>query len=163
MKVTKLYADAILPTRKHKSDAGLDLYAIKDVRVFPNSFEIISTGIAIELPAMFFGLVKPKSKNNHLIGAGVVDSEYRGEILVKLANTTNHDLYIKRGDGIAQLVLIPYYSPEVEEVPLSEFNVKTERGESGGITTEYKTATFITKLENEGLDLLDNSYPLTKE
>jgi|WetSurMetagenome_2_1015567.scaffolds.fasta_scaffold91768_3 dUTP pyrophosphatase len=149
MKVTKTHDNSVLPTRKHPNDAGLDLYACEVYFVPPHDSIIVNTGIAVELPPMYFGLVFPKSKNNHLVGAGVVDNNYRGSIYVKIVNYNDEPLYIKQGEAVAQLVLVPCYCPALEEVEFEDFQTNTDRGTTGGIASQYKTATFTTKIEKE--------------
>jgi dUTP pyrophosphatase len=146
MRITRLYEDAVLPTRKNPTDAGLDLYAYGSWIVSPNHSEIVSTGIAIEIPLGYFGLLKPKSRSDYLVGAGVVDQNYRGEILVKVVNYKTINLFINKGTAIAQLLIIPIFIPDLEEVDSDEFDFKTDRGIDGGIARQLKTATFISKI-----------------
>lgn len=137
LRIARLRPDATLPTRKHPEDAGLDIYAVDAVTIAPQSFAIIPTGITIEIPTGLVGLLKPKGRNNHLLGAGVVDAGYQGEILVKVANTTNRHMTFLPGDAIGQLVLIPVFTPAVLEVTPDEIHTKkTERSDSGGIVSE---------------------------
>lgn len=120
------------PTRKHESDAGLDLYALGSYIVKPHSTEIINTGIAIELPEGTMGLIKPKSKHTRLVGAGVVDQNYRGEIKIRVFNTGVRNLYIDHHDAVAQLVVVPILTPEPKLVPYGKLK-ETDRGDTGGI------------------------------
>lgn len=120
------------PTRKHQSDAGLDLYALGSFIIGPHSTEIINTGIAIELPEGTMGLIKPKSKHTCLVGAGVVDQNYRGEIKVRIFNTGKRNLYIEHHEPVAQLVVVPILTPELNLVPYGKLK-ETDRGDTGGI------------------------------
>lgn len=130
----KLYPNAKLPTRKFPKDAGMDFYALEEERIPPHSFKVIKTGITIKITPGCVGLIFPKSRNNHLIGAGVVDEDYQGEILVKIVNYSNEDLLIKSGDAVAQMVIIPIFTPQILEVHKDLIHQeKTERGNSGGI------------------------------
>ncbi|HML39499.1 MAG TPA: hypothetical protein PKD23_02340 [Bellilinea sp.] len=139
LRIARLRPDATLPTRKHPEDAGLDLYAVEPVTVAPHSFAIVPTGITIEIPQGLVGLIKPKGRNNHLMGAGVVDSGYQGEIFIKVANTTTRHITFLPGDSVGQLVLVPVFTPAVEEVSKEEIhNRKSARADSGGIVSEYK-------------------------
>lgn len=156
MRITRTHDNAIKPTRKHATDAGLDLYACETYFVVPNDSIIASTGVAIELPEGYVGLVFPKSKNEHLVGAGVVDSNYRGTIYVKLVNYHDKPLYIKEGDAIAQLVILPIITPELEEVEYEEWDIGTDRGVTGGIASQYKTATFTTQVYPDRPEPLTN-------
>jgi len=139
LKIAKLVPDATMPTRKHPEDAGIDLYASQAIIIPPFSQRIVSTGITIELPEGTVGLLKPKGRSNHLLGAGVVDAGYQGEILVKIFNPINEELNIKIGDAIGQLLIIPILTPVVSEVELSEIHQNnSQRGDTGGIVTQSR-------------------------
>ena len=132
LKVKKLRPDAVLPVRKRKGDAGLDLYAVEDVVLKPGEWKAVPTGIAVEIPEGHFGLIKDRSglalKHALHCLAGVVDENYRGEIKVVMINLGREEFKIEKGTRIAQLLIVPYLSVEVEEVEeLSD----TERGERG--------------------------------
>jgi dUTP pyrophosphatase len=134
IKIARMNKEAILPTRKHKEDAGMDLYCIESFLVIPHNITIVHTGIVIKIPEGFVGLIKPKGGNMHLVGSGVVDAGYQGEILVKIANTKDSGLHFEKGQAIAQLLIIPVATPEIVEVSLEDIlKVKTERGDTGGI------------------------------
>ena len=117
-----------LPTRKNPNDAGLDLYAAKSIWLRKNEPAVIPTGIKIALPENTFGLIKPKSRHSFLIGAGVVDEGFLGEVLVRVIPFENQ--YVKQGDPIAQLIVVPILYPKVEK---SRTLDATARGESAGI------------------------------
>lgn len=149
MKV-KLDPGAIMPTRAHDTDAGLDLYApydyyveaTKRARIFneygsitTNNVEIgsctIDTGVHVQIPEGYVGFVKAKSGLNVKYGlncTGVIDAGYTGSIVVKLYNFTADEYSIKKGDKIAQLVIVPIITPELELVDELE---ETERGTGG--------------------------------
>ena len=134
IRAAKLQENAILPTRKHPDDAGIDFYAAESSVIPPHSFGIVGTGITIEIPSGYVGLMMPKSRNDHLLGAGVIDAGYQGEIRVKIANLNDIPLEIKFGQAIGQMLLIPVETPAVEEIPLDEIHkAKTARGATGGI------------------------------
>ncbi len=138
IRIARLRPDAMLPTRKHPSDAGLDVYAVDAVTVAPRSFAIVPTGITIEIPDGYVGLLKPKGRNNHLLGAGVVDAGYQGEILVKVANLTDQPVVFEPGDAVGQLVILPVLTPAVEEVEQAVIHTqKTTRGGAGGIVSQH--------------------------
>ncbi len=140
IKIAKIDPNAFLPTRKHPADAGLDIYANCDMVIEPHSFAIVSTGITLEIMDGYVGLLKPKGRNNHLLGAGVVDAGYQGEILVKVANLKEHPLEIKPGDAIGQLLILPIYTPAVLEVTLDQIhNENSSRGMTGGIVDQRKS------------------------
>lgn len=122
---------AILPTRAHKDDAGLDLYATKDAVIFRDGSEIFDTGVHVAIPQGYVGFLKSKSGlniNNGLQSAGVIDSGYTGSIRVKLYNHSHKMVRIKRGQKISQLVILPIITPELEIVDELE---DTERGDGG--------------------------------
>ena len=132
LKVKKLRDDALLPVRKKPSDTGLDLCSVEKVVLKPGEFKAVPTGIAVEIPHGYFGLIKDRSGLALNYGlhclAGVVDENYRGEIKVVLINLGNQEVVLDKHTRIAQLLIIPYLPVEVKEVQeLSQ----TERGEKG--------------------------------
>lgn len=126
----KITPSAVIPTKAHPSDAGFDLTATSmredgDVVVY-------GTGLAMEIPFGHVGLVFPRSsvyKKDLILtnSVGVVDSGYRGEVLVKFRKTADGDKY-EVGDRIAQLIIIPYPAIEFEE---AEELTSSDRGEGG--------------------------------
>jgi deoxyuridine 5'-triphosphate nucleotidohydrolase len=130
MKVCRLTEESKLPTKKYVGDVGFDLYSTIDVVIEPHTTAIIPTGIAIELPSGFFGWITNKSSKEYLVGAGIVDNNYRGEIKVRIFNVLNKKIYIKEGDAIAQLILLPQISDTIE---LVLFLSETGRNNDGGI------------------------------
>ncbi len=138
LKVLKLREDAKLPERKKEDDAGLDLYCIEDFEIEPNEIKAVSTGIAIEIPKGYFGLIKDRSglslKGIHVL-AGVIDSNYRGEVKVVLINLGKEKIKFEKYSRIAQLIIIPYLKVNVKEVEkLSE----SEREDKGFGSTGIK-------------------------
>lgn len=115
---------------KHKSDAGWDLESVEDVVVEAKGFApMIHTGVRVEIPEGYFGLVKERSSmaaKGILVMGGVIDSGYRGEIMVNLGNISGYDYEIKAGDRIAQLIILPCSAVMIKG-ELSE----SERGEKG--------------------------------
>jgi dUTP pyrophosphatase len=130
LKVRRLDARALLPTRAYPGDAGLDLYALEERTLGPGERGSIGTGICVEIPEDQAGLVLPRSglAARHgiaLVNApGLIDCGYRGEIRVLLLNTDRREPFsISAGDRIAQLVLVRVETPdviEVDELALSE-------------------------------------------
>ena len=133
--VAKLRDNAVLPTRAHEGDAGLDLYACEDAHIGPGERWSVGTGVAVEIPAGHAGLVLPRSglARDHgisLVNApGLIDSGYRGELRVLLLNNDPAEVFrIAAGDRIAQLVLVPVVIAAAVEAPgLAE----SARGEGG--------------------------------
>lgn len=131
MKV-KLDEGAFLPERKHTADAGLDLKAPKGtlVGLMPNDKVCIDTGVHIELPSGYVGLIKSRSGLNRdgIQCEGVIDENYRGSIGITLYNQGEDLLIISPGDRIAQLLVVPCMYVDLQVVDkLSD----TDRGENG--------------------------------
>jgi len=132
----RLHPDAIIPVRAHPTDAGLDLsaYIDEDIHLPGSNFVKIPTGVAVAIPEGYVGLICPRSglaaKHGITItnAPGIIDSGYRGELIVVLQNTNNKIFTIHKGDRIAQLVITPALHVDVVEVP--EFS-STDRGEDG--------------------------------
>ena len=132
LKVKKLVEEAKLPTRKHPTDAGIDVYALEETIIFPHSIQVVKTGVTFDFPDNTVIFVWPKSRANFLVGAGVIDSGYQGEILVKVTNISKKTITIEKHQGIAQLVIVPVLCPPIEEV--DEIHQKeSDRGATGGI------------------------------
>ena len=130
MKV-KLDEGAFAPTRAHSTDAGLDIYSPYKMVVLKNSSATIDTGVHVEIPKGFVGMLKSKSGLNvnfSITSEGVIDSGYTGSIKVKLYNHGMNNYVVSRGDKISQLVVMPCVLCDVE---LVEDLAETERGENG--------------------------------
>lgn len=134
--VKKLRDDAIIPTQGSKYAAGYDLYAAIDAPITIKSEETvkIGTGLAFELPEGFFAGIFARSGLATKQGlrpancVGVVDCDYRGEVIVAIHNDSNRNTVIAPGDRIAQMILLPYQSMEFTEV--NDLN-ETDRGDGG--------------------------------
>lgn len=128
----KLEPGAIMPTRAHSTDAGLDLYSREDAVLFCGKGYVFNTGVHVELPHGYYGKIESKSGLNTKWGivscGGVIDEGYTGSIAVKLYNLGDRVYPIRKGDKIAQLVIQPYVAPELE---LAEELGETERGDNG--------------------------------
>ncbi len=136
IKVKKLRKNAKFPTYGTEFAAGADLYAALDeeTKILPGETKFIPTGLAMELPDGYVGLVFARSGLSCKQGlapankVGVIDSDYRGELVVALHNHSNEERKVVAGDRIAQYVVMPYTYGLFEEVKdLSE----TQRGEGG--------------------------------
>ncbi|HEX3609694.1 MAG TPA: dUTP diphosphatase [Solirubrobacterales bacterium] len=133
--VAKLKDEALLPSRAHEGDAGLDLYACEAAHIGPGERWSIGTGVAVEIPEGHAGLVLPRSglAMKHgiaLVNApGLIDSGYRGELRVLLLNTDPAETFrVEPGDRIAQLLISPIAMPEpIEASALAE----SARGDGG--------------------------------
>jgi dUTP pyrophosphatase len=135
LRVAKLKSEAVLPSRAHEGDAGLDLYACEAAHIGPGERWSIGTGIAVEIPAGHAGLVLPRSglAKRHGISLvnspGLIDSGYRGEIRVLLLNTDPAEVFrVAPGDRIAQLVISPIALVEPAE---AETLADSARGDGG--------------------------------
>jgi dUTP pyrophosphatase len=131
--VRRLRPDAQLPARAYSDDAGMDLTACERVELPPGERALVPTGVAVAIPEGYAGYVQPRSglAARHGISIvntpGLVDSGYRGEVLVNLVNTDPRETFVvEPGMRIAQLVIlrIPEVEiVEVEELPTSERGV----------------------------------------
>jgi dUTP pyrophosphatase len=135
LKVSLLEAGAVLPTRAHDGDAGLDLYSCEEAHVGPGERWSVGTGVAVEIPEGHAGLVLPRSglARKHGIALvnspGLIDAGYRGEIRVLLLNTDPANTFkVEAGDRIAQLVVAPIALAEPVEV---ESLADSTRGDGG--------------------------------
>ena len=135
VKIKKLVKEAVIPTYAKHGDAGMDLTAISYKYDPVTDCHIYGTGIAMEIPEGYVGLVYPRSSNrktnayltNHV---GVIDSGYRGEIMFSFKNRTRQDntYPYNVGDRIGQIIIMPY--PIINFIEVEELS-KTERGECG--------------------------------
>ncbi len=142
VKVKKLVNSAIIPTFGSVESAGGDLYnAGDDVAISPSETVLIGTGLAVEIPEGYVGLVYARSGLASKCGlapankVGVIDSDYRGEIKVALFNHSKETRTVLKGERIAQMVIAPYLKVEYEEV---EELSSTKRGEGGFGSTGKK-------------------------
>jgi dUTP pyrophosphatase len=133
--VAKLRDEAVLPSRAHEGDAGLDLYACEAAHLGPGERWSVGTGVAVEIPEGHAGLVLPRSglAREHGIALvnspGLIDAGYRGEVRVLLLNTDPAEIFrIEPGDRIAQLVVTPVGLPEPVE---AEGLTESARGDGG--------------------------------
>jgi dUTP pyrophosphatase len=135
-----LNEDSFPPVRKHEDDAGMDVYSDKDSVIPPHSFGIVSTGVSVKVPQGCMLDARPKSKSNFLLGAGVIDYGYQGEILIKIVNITAEPLIIHRGDPIAQLVASQIVVGKlVQHGKEALFSQSSKRGGDGGIVKEISS------------------------
>ena len=149
LKVNLIHPAAKLPTRMTAGSAGLDLFAIENIEVPPTTYvtnghadvgrALIPIGIKIELPSGTVGRIASRSglsvKSNLEVGAGWIDSDYRGEINVELKNFSSKPYNVRVGDRVAQLVILPIVDIKVEAVVSLK---ETERNSSGFGSTNFK-------------------------
>jgi dUTP pyrophosphatase len=123
--------DCFLPSKAYPTDAGFDLKSPIDCVLKANKNVIINTGVHIQLPKNYAGLIVSKSGlnvKNNIISTGLIDEGYNGPIIIKLYNLGNEDYIIKRGDKISQIVIIKNDEFIIKEVDKIEGG---ERGENG--------------------------------
>ena len=156
LKFKKLSEKATLPVRAHKSDAGLDLTTIGISSVINECGQVMlvyHTGLAVEIPEGYVGLLFPRSSiyKKSLMATnsvGVIDSGYRGEIMMVLKVTTDVVPAIyKEGDRFAQLVIVPI--PEIEAVEAEELSESDRGTDSYGSTDAKPEAPAEEKAEAE--------------
>ena len=135
LRFTRLSSEAKPPTQAHPGDAGYDLYASEAALLGPGERASVGTGLAVAIPDGCAGLVLPRSglARKHGIGLanapGLIDSGYRGEVRVLLLNADrSEEFQVNPGDRIAQLMLVRYEAPPLEEVESLD---ETARGAGG--------------------------------
>lgn len=143
LKIKKLNEKAILPTYGTEYSAGADLYALLDAPITVGSGEtvLVHTGLALEIPVGYVGLIFARSGLATKRGlapsnkVGVIDSDYRGEIMVSLHNHSGVPASVEPGERIAQLAIVPFLKAEFE---ISNELSDTVRGDGGFGSTGKK-------------------------
>lgn len=133
LKVKKLLPEAIIPTRGTGYAAAFDLYSVEDLEIQNNTFKFINTGIAIEIPEGYCGYIRPRSgkatkEGLALRSSNLIDSDYRGKILIGAFALGVEKLIIKKGERVAQLLILPVPKIKIQEV--DELSI-TERNTGG--------------------------------
>jgi deoxyuridine 5'-triphosphate nucleotidohydrolase len=132
LRVVRLDIGARLPLRGSASAAGWDLSALSEVRVPARGRSRVRTGLVLELPQGFFGLLRDRSglaaRHGLTVLAGVIDADYRGEVIVVLQSHGTEDHLVLPGDRVAQLLVLAAPALQVLEVDALK---ETERGEGG--------------------------------
>ena len=132
LKFKKLNNMSTAPTRERDTDAGIDLYSSVRIKIPAGNREAVSTGYAVAIPEGYYGQIEERSgyslRNTLKLKAGVIDSEYRGEIKCVFQNCGAYPIEIERGEKIAQLVI--HKQPKVTFEFVTELD-KTDRGEKG--------------------------------
>jgi dUTP pyrophosphatase len=133
IKIKKLNEDAKIPSYAHFDDAGMDMYAVADTLIKAGDRAQVPTGIAMKIPEGHVGLIWDKSGLSHKYGlktlGGVIDSGYRGEILVGIINLGKEDYLFEKGHKVAQMIIQEKVSVEFDEV--LELDETSERGVGG--------------------------------
>ena len=116
LRFKKLDPRAVLPQRGSVLAAGLDVCSIEDVEIGPKQRAMARTGLAVAIPPGFYGRIAPRSglaaKNGLDVLAGVIDSDYRGEICCLLYNTSDEVIKLAAGSKICQLIIEQIITPE---------------------------------------------------
>ena len=153
VRIKKLCEKAIVPSYQSSSAAGADLYACEGAEIKAGQTVLIKTGIAMEIPDGYAGLIFARSGLATKMGlapankVGVIDSDYRGEIMVALHNHSGEDRSIAEGDRVAQLVIVPYLFADFEEC---DELCNTQRG-TGGFLLAFLRQAELLKRENAPL------------
>ncbi|MCX7796451.1 MAG: dUTP diphosphatase [bacterium] len=130
----RLNTNSSIPTYMTRGSSGLDLYSAEEKIIPPGKWEMIATGIAVEIPQGYEGQIRSRSGLAKDYGVfvlnspGTIDSDYRGEVKVILMNLGSEPFRVNIGDRIAQLVIVPIVRAEILEV--EELSV-TERNNGG--------------------------------
>jgi len=133
-KVKLLDYDAITPYKSYPGSAGYDIFSIESLSIEPGTRALVKTGISIEVPEYYYIRVAPRSGLSVKgidVGAGVVDSSYRGEVKVLLVNNSSESYSIHEGDRIAQLILERCGNAEITILEEYDELSMSERGENG--------------------------------
>jgi dUTP pyrophosphatase len=134
LRIERTSLEARIPTRATPGSAGLDLYSAEDVVILPKNKSKVNVGIKVALPEGCYGRIAPRSglAVNYFIdvGAGVIDQDFRGEIVVVLFNFSDKHFQVKKGDKIAQFIVEKILIPELVECESLSCDF-TERGQSG--------------------------------
>lgn len=133
VKIKKLNENAVIPAYAHATDAGLDLTAVENQIVPAHGRLLLHTGLAIDIPVGYCGLVTGRSGNTikrGLVGQlGIVDSGYHGEIGIMEFNTTDEDIHIEVGERAGQIVIVPHLKADFLES--DEFDTIDRKGGFG--------------------------------
>ena len=120
IKIKKINKDAKMPTHGHPGDAGMDFYCAEDVLFPAGKQELVHTGIAVEIPEGYVGLIWDKSSISFNLGlkvmGGVIDSSYRGEIIMNLLNVSSKEVLMPKDHKIAQMIIQKFEHCDILEV-----------------------------------------------
>jgi len=131
LKIERIKPNAKLPQRAHEGDAGLDLFSADYYSILPGESVVVSTGIKMAIPAGYAGLIWDKSgiaKSGIHTTAGVIDSSYRGEIMVNMINLSEDIYNIAPGQKIAQILIQPAPNLEIEEAKINDLTDRDDNG-----------------------------------
>ena len=120
LKVKKLHKDAKLPTHGHPGDAGMDFYTVEEIVFPPYNQMKVHTGVAVEIPNGYVGLIWDRSSTSFIFGlkvvGGVIDAGYRGELVMNFYNMKNEAVTLPKGHKIAQMIVQKFEHCDIIEV-----------------------------------------------
>ena len=134
LKFQRIHPDAVLPAYAHAGDAGMDVKSVEELDIPAGGRALVHTGLVMILPPMYEAQVRPRSGLALKYGVtvlntpGTIDSGYRGEVGVILANFGSESFHVGKGDRIAQIVIAPVTKAEIEETLVAD---ATDRGAGG--------------------------------
>ena len=132
VRIQKVVPDVKTPSYANPGDAGFDLYAAEETIISPGQRMLVRSGIKMAVPEGYVGLIWDKSgraaKDGLKTMAGVLDSGYRGEILIVMHNLSDKEVKIEKNHKVAQMLIQPIHKAEFEEVESLD---DTQRGEGG--------------------------------
>lgn len=118
MNVKMLSEHGTIPTRGHDDDAGLDIYLSEDYWVNPDQTIDVKTDVALQIPQGYWGMLVGRSstlrKRGLLVNTGIIDEGYRGELFVNLHNPGKKSVQVKKGERLAQLIILPNFSMHMD-------------------------------------------------
>lgn len=133
VKIARMSDDIVMPKQAHDTDAGFDLSSTTRVDIPPGCSMLVGTGLRMEIPVGWCGQINPRSglasKYQVVVGARVIDSAYRGELMINLINNGHETFEVVEGMRVAQILFLPVLT-SVVEVSESELT-DTVRGEGG--------------------------------
>ena len=141
LKIKRIHEDAVMPAYAHESDAGMDVRSVEELVIEPGKRALVHTGLIFLLPPNYEAQVRPRSglalKNGVTVlnTPGTIDSGYRGEVGVILANFGEAPFKVAKGDRIAQIVIAPVTRADIEETDTVD---ETDRGSGGFGSTGVK-------------------------
>ncbi|MBO5103327.1 MAG: dUTP diphosphatase [Clostridia bacterium] len=141
VKFLRLSETAKIPEYAHPTDSGMDLFSDEEIIIPARGYKLVHTGVSVILPANTEGQVRSKSGLALKFGLqvlnspGTIDTNYRGEIGVILNNVSDTDYVVQKGQKIAQLVICPFYTCEIEETDTLD---ETDRNTGGFGSTGLK-------------------------
>lgn len=132
LKFKRLNSAATLPVRSSAQAAGLDLHSVEKLQIQPHQRAAVKTGLSVAIPENTYGRIAPRSglafKSGIDVLAGVIDADYRGELICVLINHGNDPFTIAPGDRIAQLIVEQIITPNPEWTTQLDPTVRSDQG-----------------------------------